>query len=149
RAVQLLELVEFAAVDHAGDDLAHVVRPADIGRDYPVDLLGGACRFARRLYRERYLLLIIEIADDAPGDAEGVAVVKRVMVGDAGDPAVHIGAAQILGADHLAGRRLYQRWAAEKDRALALDDDAFVAHCRDIGAAGGARPHHDRDLRHP
>ena len=49
------------------------------------------------------------------------------MVGDAGDAAVHVGAAELLGADHLAGRGLHQRRAAEKDRALALDDDALVA----------------------
>ena len=28
-----------------------------------------------------------------------------------------------------------------------LHDDRLVAHRRDVGAAGGARPHHDRDLR--
>ena len=33
RAVEPLELVELAAVDDAGDDLAHVVGPAHIGRD--------------------------------------------------------------------------------------------------------------------
>ena len=70
------------------------------------------------------------------------------MVGDAGDAAVHVGAAEFLGADDFAGRGAHQRRAAEKDRALPLDDDAFVGHRRHIGAAGGARPHDDRDLRH-
>ena len=82
------------------------------------------------------------------GDAERVAVVHRVMVGDAGDAAVHIGAAQFLGGDDFAGRRLHQGRAAEKDRALALDDDRLVRHRRDIGAARGARAHHGGDLRH-
>ncbi len=70
------------------------------------------------------------------------------MVGDPGDAAVHIGAAQILGADDLAGRGLHQRRAGEKDRALALDDDAFIRHRRDIGAARCARAHDDSNLRH-
>ena len=61
---------------------------------------------------------------------------------------MHIGAAQFLGADDFAGRGLDQRRSGEKDRALAPDDDAFVRHRRDIGAARGARPHDDRDLRH-
>ncbi len=50
-------------------------------------------------------------------------------------------------ADDLAGRGLHQRRAAEEDRALVLDDDGLVAHRRHVGAAGGARAHHDRDLR--
>ena len=41
------------------------------------------------------------------------------MVGDAGDAAVHLGAAQFLGGDDLAGRGAHQWRAAEKDRALA------------------------------
>ncbi len=60
---------------------------------------------------------------------------------------VHVGAAEVLGGHDLAGGRLHQRRAAEEDRAVALDDDALVAHRRHVGAAGGARAHHDSDLR--
>ena len=60
---------------------------------------------------------------------------------------MHVGAAEFFGRDHLAGRRLHQRRAAEKDRALIAHDDALVRHRRHIGAAGGAGAHHDRDLR--
>src|SRR4029079_18817694 len=42
---------------------------------------------------------------------------------------------------------LPQGRAAEKDRPLVADDDALVAHRRDVGAAGGAAPHHAGDLR--
>src|SRR5260370_26867324 len=41
-AVEPLELVEFAAVDEAGDTLAHLVRPPRVGRYAPVDLFGSA-----------------------------------------------------------------------------------------------------------
>ena len=61
---------------------------------------------------------------------------------------MHIGATQFLGRDDLAGRGLHQGGAAEKDRALALDDDRLVGHRRHIGAARRARAHDDRDLRH-
>ena len=60
---------------------------------------------------------------------------------------VDVAAAQLLGGDVLAGRRLHQRRAAEEDRAGLLHDDRLVAHRRDIGPAGGARAHHHRDLR--
>jgi hypothetical protein len=60
---------------------------------------------------------------------------------------VHIGAAEFFRRDHLAGRRLHQRRTAEKNRALVAYDDAFVRHRRNIGAAGGAGAHHDRNLR--
>ena len=60
---------------------------------------------------------------------------------------MHVGAAELFGAHHLAGRGLHQRRAAEEDGALVAHDDALVRHRRHIGAAGGAGAHHDRDLR--
>ena len=117
-------------------------------RDDPVDLLGRIEWLARLRHRQRYLFHRIQIADDAARDAERVPIVERVMVGDAGDAAVHIGPAQFLGRDDFAGGGLHQRRSAEKDRALALDDDALIRHRRHIGAAGGAGSHDDRDLRH-
>ena len=74
-------------------------------------------------------------------------VVLGQMVGDAGDARMHVAAAEVFGRDHFAGRGLHQRRAAEKDGALVLDDDRLVAHRRHVGAAGGARAHHDGDLR--
>ena len=56
-------------------------------------------------------------------------------------------ATQLLGADLLAGCRLDQRRAGEKDRTLITHDHRFVTHRRDIGAAGGAATHHAGDLR--
>ena len=71
------------------------------------------------------------------------------MVGDAGPARVHVGAAELLGGHVLAGRRLHERRAADEDRARPADDHRLVAHRRHVGAAGGARAHHDRDLRDP
>ena len=62
---------------------------------------------------------------------------------------MHVGAAQILGADHLAGGGLHQRGAGQEDGALVAHDDALVAHRRDVGAAGGAGAHHHGDLGMP
>ncbi len=81
--------------------------------------------------------------------SQRVRVVVGEVVDDAGDPGVHVAAAELLGGDHLAGGRLHQRRAAEEDRALVLDDDGLVAHRRHVGAAGGARAHHRGDLRDP
>ena len=60
----------------------------------------------------------VERADDAPRDGERMHVVGGVVVGDAGLPGMDVGAAEILGRDHLAGRRLHERRAAEEDGAL-------------------------------
>ena len=72
------------------------------------------------------------------GTGQGMAIVQSVMIGNARDPAMDIGPAQILGTDHFAGRSLHQGRSRQKDGALILDDDAFIAHGRDISAAGGA-----------
>ena len=57
-------------------------------------------------------------------------------------------AAQLLGGDLLARRRLHERRAADEDRAGALDDDRLVAHRRDVRATGRARAHDSGDLRY-
>ena len=76
-------------------------------------------------------------------------VVVGEIVGDARVAGVDVAAAELLGGDVLAGRRLHERRPAEEDRAGLLHDDRLVAHRRDVGAAGGARAHHHRDLRDP
>ena len=146
-AVEPLELVELAAVDDARDDFARLVGPARVGRDDPVDLLGRIERLARRLDLDRYALRAIEIADDPAGDAERMMVVQRIMVGNAGDPAVHLGAAELLGGDDFAGRGADQRRPAEKDRPLPAYDDQLVRHRRHIGAPRRTRAHDEGDLR--
>jgi hypothetical protein len=91
--------------------------------------------------------LIIQIRHDAAHDRERVAVVLRIVVGDARDAGMHFRAAKLLRRHHLPGGRFHQRRAAEEDRALSLDDHRLVRHRRHVGAAGGARAHDAGDLR--
>ena len=60
---------------------------------------------------------------------------------------VHVAAAQVLGADDLAGGRLHQRRSAEEDRPLPADDHRLVGHRRHVGPARGARAEHGGQLR--
>ena len=76
-----------------------------------------------------------------------VLVVFGEVVRDAGEPRVDVGAAELFRRDLLAGRGFHERRPAEKDRPGALDDDRLVRHRRHVRAAGGARPHHDGNLR--
>ena len=69
------------------------------------------------------------------------------VVGHAALPAVHVGAAQVLGAHLLAGGRLHQRRAGQEDGAGALHDDRLVGHGRHVGPAGRAGAHDRRHLR--
>src|SRR5205085_5742031 len=72
--IEPLEFVELAAVDEARDDLAHLVGPARVKRDNPVDFLGRVERLARRRRLECNALAAVEIADDASGDAERMTI---------------------------------------------------------------------------
>ena len=147
-AVERLELVELGAVDDARDHVAHVVGRARIGRHDAVQLVGRiAAARAACAAPDMTRFTRLRLATMRARDAERMAVVGGVVVGHAGLPAVHVGAAEIFGAHLLAGRRLHQRRPAEEDGALIAHDDALVRHRRHIGAAGGAGAHHDRDLR--
>jgi hypothetical protein len=149
RAVERLELVELGAVDQARDDLAGIDLLAQVRRHDAVELGRVVFRLVCRQQRDVDGFPGIEVGDDSSCKSKRMGVVGRHVVGDAGLPRVHVGTAQILGRDHLAGRGLHQRRAAEEDRALALHDDGLVAHRRHIGATGGARAHHHSDLRNP
>ena len=150
RAVAGLELVEVAAVDDPRDDVADVERLAQVGRGDPVQLRRVVQRLARREHVPRRVLAPgRHVGEDAARDLEGVLVVVGEVVGDARQAGVDVRAAEVLGRDLLAGRRLHQRRAADEDRAGPLDDHRLVAHRRDVGAARGGRAHDDGDLRDP
>ncbi len=89
----------------------------------------------------------MKIRHDLADDRERVRVVVGEVIGDARNARVHVAAAELFGGHLLAGRRLHKRRSAEKDRSVALDDHRFVAHGRNVRAAGGARAHDCRDLR--
>ena len=56
RAVELLELVQLAAVNDAGNDVARVIGPAYVVRDDAVDLFGRIKRLPRLGERQRHRL---------------------------------------------------------------------------------------------
>jgi len=62
----------------------------------------------------------MQVAHDLAHDAQRVRVVVCQMVGDARDARVHVGAAEVLGRDFLAGRRLHERRTARKIVPLPL-----------------------------
>ena len=119
----------------------------DVGVDDAVDLRRVVARLFGRGHVRRQALDAGQRRHDRPAQLERVRVVFGEVVGDAGEPRVDVGAAELLGGDFLAGRGLHERRAAEEDRAGALDDDGLVRHRRHVGAAGGARAHDDGDLR--
>ena len=87
RAVERLELVELGAVDDAGDDLARVERRLQVGGDEAEQLVRVVHRRRDVGGRRRAELAPVEAGDDAPADADGVALVGGEVVGQPGDAA--------------------------------------------------------------
>src|SRR6185436_539459 len=107
-AIELLELVELAAIDDACDQLAHIVGNTRIRRNHPINFLGRIKWRAWLTQGHTRPLDAIEIGDDAARDAEGMAVVQSIVIGDTRHARMDIGTAQLLGGDYLANRRLHQ-----------------------------------------
>ncbi len=146
-AVVGLEFAEFAAVDQAHDDLMHVVGHPRVRRHHVVELRLRARRRDRGSHLPRAGLARAEGGRDRADDPQRMFVVVGEVVGDTGHPGVQVAAAEFLSRHDLAGRRLDQRRAAQKDRALLAHDDGLIAHRRHVGAARGARTQHRGDLR--
>ena len=146
-AIERLEFVEFAAVDEARDDLALVERLLQVGADDAGNFGGIEQRRAHRADVAVELLHAVERADDVAGLGDRLHLVAREMIGDAGDGAVHLRAAQRVAVDDLADRGFHDLRAAEMDAAVARGHHDLVGERRDIGAAGGAFAEHRCDLR--
>jgi len=73
-------------------------------------------------------------------------VVLGEVIRDAADAGVELAAAEFLGGDDLADRRLHEGRAAEEDRALPAHDHRLVAHRRHVRAAGRAAAEHRGQL---
>ena len=139
--------MEARAVDDARDHLLDFERLAHVdGRDAE-NLLGVVDRLfdgdALRLAQ----LAPIELGHDFAADADGIAFVRREVVGDPRDAAVHLGASQLLLGAVLVDRHLHQRGAAEKDLGPLLHHDDVVGHAGHVGAARRGRAEDEADRR--
>ena len=147
-AVERLELGEARAVDEPRDHLAHVEGRALVGRDDAGELARGRrpaprarpARATERPARPRSATASRSSASACSSELASASATPEMR-------ACTSRAAELLGGHLLAGRGLHERRPGEEDRARALHDDALVAHRRHVGAAGGARAHHGRELR--
>ena len=80
-------------------------------------------------------------------DADRVLLVRGEVVGQAGLPGVHLGAAERLVVGLLAGRHLHQRRPGQEHLGALLDHHDVVAHAGHVGAAGGGVAEDERDRR--
>lgn len=136
-----------APIDDPRNHLAHIITGARVTRNDPVQLTRIVQRRLRFTPFPRRRTTRTQVRHDRAHDRQGVEIIFRQVVGDAGDVGMDHCATEFLGADLLACRRLDQRRTAEKDRTGATHDHHFVAHRRHIRTASGARPHNCGDLR--
>src|SRR3546814_8140284 len=103
--------------DVCSSDLAHIELGPRVTRENAVKLLriigwglrGGLVDPRLRPRRER--------GEDLTRQRDGMGLRRRGIIGDPRDAGVHVGAAELVDAHHLAGRRLDERRPAEEDRA--------------------------------
>src|SRR3712207_6574350 len=115
--VERLELVQSAAINDAGDDLAHVVALTVVARDDTVQLLGGVERLLWLFDGPRWRLFAVQVLYDGADNGESVLVVLGEVVGDARAPGVHLRTTELFGGYLFAGGGLHQRPAAQEEPA--------------------------------
>ena len=93
---------------------------------------------SRRTWVRGAQLGLAQARNGAARERQRVRIVFRIVIGDAGTPAVNVGAAQRFRVDLLAGRGAHQGRAAEENPPLVAYDDGVIGHGRYIRAAGGA-----------
>ena len=88
-----------------------------------------------------------DVAHQAAQERQRLLLGLGGVVGDAGDGAVHLRAAERLAVHLLADGRAHDGWAAQMDAARAADHDDLVGQRGDVGAARGRGAEDDGDLR--
>ena len=147
--VQRFELVEVTVVDHPGQDLPRVERGLEVLGDDAQQFLGVVTRRGHHRRRRGPGLVPVEPAHDATGDAGGVDLVHRQVVGQAGPSGVHVRATEGLLVGDLSGGGLDQRGAGQEHLGALGDHHHVVAHPRYVGAAGGGVAVDHGDGGHP
>src|ERR671930_494734 len=106
RRIERLELIERAAVNDAGDDLAHIVGLTRIGWNEAVNFMGVIKRLGRLSDHDGGTFFSIKCADDLARTRKRMLVARGIMIRDARDSGMDFGAAKLLCRNHFACRRL-------------------------------------------
>ncbi|CAM5586372.1 hypothetical protein SVIOM342S_06126 [Streptomyces violaceorubidus] len=144
----LVDLQVLAVVDEFLDDLGHVVGAVAVRRDQVEQDVAAAVCGVRGLGAGRVLPVVLrqqgeEVAD--LGEAGLLVVVGEVA--HAGRLGVHVGAAQAVLGDLLAGDRLDHVRARDEHLRGVADHEDEVGEGGAVGRAARARAEHHADLR--
>src|SRR5690606_37845233 len=123
-----LEFIKIRVIHNAGDDFAHIVGFAGVGRDDAVQLLRVVAWLANFFQRPRQFLLTVQATYAAARQLQRMKIVFGQMVGYAGQTGVYIATAQVFGADFFTGCGFDQWRATQEDGALVAHDDGFITH---------------------
>ena len=97
--------------------------------------------------RRRAELAPVESGDDAPAEADGVELVGGEVVGQPGEPRVHLGTTERLVVGLLPRGHLQQRGAGEEHLGAFLDHHHVIGHAWEVGATGRGVAEHESDRR--
>jgi hypothetical protein len=132
-----VDLAEGVGVEDGLDDPVDVVGLVGGVGDERVELLvgGGDAEVGRGREGGRLVEVVRrQVGQQLPGVVDGVLLVGRLVVGDAGPGGVGVGAAEVLHRDVLPGDRLDHVGAGDEHVAGALDHD------REVGDRRGVHP---------
>ena len=135
-----------AAVHDAGNDLMHVIGLACIDRNHAIQLFRAVQRrlgLAQDLLR---ILFTVQAGNRLARQRQCMRIVLRQVVSHTRKPGVHVATAQVFSRNNFTNRRLDQRRATQKNRALVFNNDGLVAHGGHVRTACGATTHYHRDL---
>lgn len=145
-AVAGFEFAETGAIDEAGDHFADIVGDAGVGGDDAVQFIGVVGGLFWGCHDDGHFFATVEVADDVTDPSERLFFGFGEMVGDATEAGVDIAAAEFFGGDFFTGGGFDEGGAGEEDGAVVFDDNGFISHGGDVGAAGGAGAEDGGDL---
>ena len=120
-----LEFAELAGVDHAQQNLAHVIGLFAVGADDAKQfrrIMRRRCRRRVGLHRAR----LAQLGHDIAHQRERVMFVLGQMVGNTRHARMHLGPAQRLAIDLFVDRNLDDRGSAQMDARIAAHHDDLV-----------------------
>src|SRR5215470_801993 len=106
------------AIDDTRNHLAYIVTLAAVLWHDAVEVAGVVAWWLSRVDVPGNVLAPVEVGDNAAADGQGMFVVERVVIGDAGDTTMHVCTTQVLCADLFARCGLDEWGTGQEDGAI-------------------------------
>ncbi len=138
--------MEAAPIDKTSNYLAYIIAFTVISWNNAIQVVRVITRRLGFSDIPGDVLAPVEVGDNTTANGQSVFIIHGIMIGYAGNTAMHIGPTQVFRAHLFACRCFYQRRSGQEDCAIPAHDHRLIAHGGHICSSRSAGTHDSGNL---